>query len=88
MKKPWAGEFQMANKDSNFSQVAHDSLHTDEDWIYCNVDASILNGNVTFGVVVLSHRDEFMTAISESIEPSNKAHHLAEALAIKVSCLG
>nr|GMC51296.1 uncharacterized protein LOC109150345 [Ipomoea batatas] len=50
-------------------KVAHENFHTYASWIFCNVDVSVLNSRATFGVVVLSHRNEFLAAIFDLLSP-------------------
>ncbi|XP_031106167.1 uncharacterized protein LOC116010798 [Ipomoea triloba] len=54
----------------------------DASWVYCEVDASVIENSASFGAVIRTHSGLFLAAISGPLRLVNEAR-LAEALAIK-----
>nr|GMD45596.1 uncharacterized protein LOC109160848 [Ipomoea batatas] len=75
-------DLQKANTSSIPLQTVQRTQGIDASWVYCEVDASVIENSASFGAVIHTHSGLFLAAISGPLRPVNEAR-LAEALAIK-----
>nr|GMD88006.1 receptor-like protein 12 [Ipomoea batatas] len=75
-------DLQKANTSSIPLQTVQRTQGIDASWVYCEVDASVIEISASFGAVIRTHSGLFLAAISGPLRPVNEAR-LAEALAIK-----
>nr|GMC81691.1 uncharacterized protein LOC109176397 [Ipomoea batatas] len=75
-------DLQKANTSSIPLQTVQRTQGIDASWVYCEVDASVIENSASFGAVIRTHSGLFLAAISGPLRPVNEAR-LAEALAIK-----
>nr|GMD03725.1 hypothetical protein Iba_chr06aCG11630 [Ipomoea batatas] len=65
-------DLQKANTSSISLQIVQRTQGMDASWVYCEVDASVIENSASLGAVIRTHTGLFLAAISDLLDRSMK----------------